>query len=847
MNDKTSLPTLNFTVDDDKPALELPPVREKVASPNFAWPRPPHTELKTSAVQEEAEPCLLIMANGAKLVGRLMFFLPDEQAINVQIPPSRTTLTIRFETFRALRLSNPVQVEEMTPDLPQAGESVVPFNIVYNDGKDWQGHTRGEVAYDFGHFLFLPDKSKPGFIKRVFIPKVNLSEIHVGSKLGELLVQENIVTPQQIDHALGQQRELREKKLGELLVEKNIVSADGLIEAIKRQESKPVMRLGEALLETGAITQAQLDTALNEQKNGRKKPLGELLVDTGAVTEEQLQLALAKKLGFPLIKLDMFPVEEEALMKIPAATATRLKILPILKRQQMLVVAMEDPWRYTALDELKFSTQLKIVAVMVPPRSVEAAIYKNYVDRKGPWQVLPESLSAGSLLPDFDFSNNNARSDAKTLASELTGGIEDGGEEKAVAESDNALVRLVNTMILDAYQQGASDIHVECYPGKEKVRVRFRRDGSLTQYIELPASHRSALIARLKIMADLDISEKRKPQDGKINFSKFGPARIELRLASIPTANGLEDMVLRILASAKPVPLDHLGLSKANVKGMHAIMERPYGLFLICGPTGSGKTTTLHSAISYINVPERKIWTAEDPVEITQPGLRQVQVLPKIGWTFAAALRAFLRADPDVIMVGEMRDEETARIGVEASLTGHLVLSTLHTNSAPESVTRLLDMGLDPFNFGDSLLGVLAQRLVKKMCMNCRGEIPADEDWINSLLEEYTHGMPDDPAFNRATVREQWLNQYGKNGKFVRYQCAGCEECNQNGLRGRVGIHELLTNSRAVKQLIQKGARAEEIQAQGLLDGLRTLKQDGIVKILQGLTTLEEVRAATAG
>ncbi|RCS58673.1 pilus assembly protein PilB [Parvibium lacunae] len=603
------------------------------------------------------------------------------------------------------------------------------------------------------------------------------------------------------------------------------------------------MKLGEALLETGAITKTQLDSALKDQQSGRKKPLGELLIDAGVVTEEQLQIALAKKLGFPLIKLDVFPVEDEALLKVPATTATRLKILPILKRQQMLVVAMEDPWRYSALDELKFATQLKIVPVMAPPRSVEAAIYRQYVERSGPWQVPPETISAGNLLPDMEFGGN-----IKDLAKELDGDEEgDNTGNRQVQESDNALVRLVNSMILDAYQRGASDIHVECYPGKEKVRIRFRQDGSLVSYLELPASHRAALIARLKIMADLDISEKRKPQDGKINFAKFGPARIELRLASIPTANGLEDMVLRILASAKPVPLDHLGLAKHNVTGMHAIMERPYGLFLICGPTGSGKTTTLHSAISYINVPERKIWTAEDPVEITQPGLRQVQVQPKIGWTFATALRAFLRADPDVIMVGEMRDEETAHIGVEASLTGHLVLSTLHTNSAPESVTRLLDMGLDPFNFGDSLLGILAQRLVKKMCKECKVAEPASQEWIEQLLDDYCHQFAEDSPITRADIHQRWVDEYAEKGQFMRYTCKGCEECNHTGLKGRLGIHELLQNSRAVKRLIQKGARAEEIQAQALLDGMRTLKQDGIEKVLQGLTTLEEVRAATAG
>ena len=282
-------------------------------------------------------------------------------------------------------------------------------------------------------------------------------------------------------------------------------------------------------------------------------------------------------------------------------------------------------------------------------------------------------------------------------------------------------MRLINSMIAEAHAQGVSDIHVETQPGREKVRIRFRKDGHLKPYLELPHTYRSAVVARLKIMCDLDISERRKPQDGKINFARFAPGhRLELRVATIPTNNGLEDVVLRLLASARPIPMDRLGLSPQNLARLRQAVDRPYGLVLCVGPTGSGKTTTLHSALGHINTPARKIWTAEDPIEITQAGLRQVQVNPKIDWTFAKALRSFLRADPDVIMVGEIRDRETAQMAIEASLTGHLVLSTLHTNSAPETVTRLLDMGMDPFNFGDSLLAVVAQRLVRRLCPHCR-------------------------------------------------------------------------------------------------------------------------------
>src|SRR5690606_9034587 len=308
--------------------------------------------------------------------------------------------------------------------------------------------------------------------------------------------------------------------------------------------------------------------------------------------------------------------------------------------------------------------------------------------------------------------------------------------EDVSAASDNELVKLVNKIIIDAYNQGASDIHIEPYPDKAKTLVRFRKDGTLVNYIEIPPSYRNSLIARIKIMCDLDISERRKPQDGKIQFKKFGPVDIELRVATLPTSGGMEDVVMRILSAGKPMPLDSLCLSESNNKKLKELIAKPYGLFFVCGPTGSGKTTTLHSALGYINTPETKIWTAEDPVEITQKGLRQVQVNKKAGLDFAMVMKAFLRADPDVIMVGEMRDKETVSTGIEASLTGHLVFATLHTNSAPESIIRLLDMGMDPFNFADALIGILAQRLGKRLC-DCKQPYTPDANEIKSMLNEY--------------------------------------------------------------------------------------------------------------
>jgi len=435
------------------------------------------------------------------------------------------------------------------------------------------------------------------------------------------------------------------------------------------------------------------------------------------------------------------------------------------------------------------------------------------------------------------------------MQDDVSDGALEGANDEVSAAADNELVKLVNKVIIDAYNQGASDIHVEPYPGKAKTEIRFRKDGNLGPYIEVPASYRAAIAARLKIMCDLDISEKRKPQDGKIKFKKFGPLDIELRVATIPTAGGVEDIVMRILAAGEPIPLDKMGFSARNLESLQSAVSKPYGLFFVCGPTGSGKTTTLHSVLKYLNTPDTKIWTAEDPVEITQKGLRQVQVNKKAGLDFATVMKAFLRADPDIIMVGEMRDKETTSTGIEASLTGHLVFATLHTNSAPESIIRLLDMGMDPFNFSDALLGILAQRLARRMC-SCKQAYTPDAAELTAFLREYCEELMNtarfkaDPKGAMEAVYKDWVKQYGNDkGQLSFYKPVGCDKCGGSGMKGRCGLHELLIATDKLKKLIQEHARVADMLAQCLEDGMRTLKQDGMEKCLTGVTHIKEVRS----
>ncbi|MCW5800162.1 MAG: type II/IV secretion system protein [Nitrospira sp.] len=567
--------------------------------------------------------------------------------------------------------------------------------------------------------------------------------------------------------------------------------------------------LYEPLVRQGFLRQEELTIALSEALRKRLDATT-LLMDRYRIPKPAIGAALAEFYECQFLAYDEQTIVEPELLKNLSIDYLRTNHWVPLRRQgQGVEVLIDDPHNPDKLLDVRRAFPGQTVFYHVGLRADIARVLSDVCGRE-----------VGDPITDI----------LGELVSEAQLEEQQNATIAAITENDSAIVRLANQIIAEAYRRGASDIHIEPYADRKETAVRFRVDGTCFTYMKIPAAYRRAIVSRVKIMASLDIAERRKPQDGKIRFKLSTGQEIELRVATLPTAGFNEDVVIRLLSANGPRRLEELEFSRETRRLVGTLAEKPHGIVLCAGPTGSGKTTTLHAILASINTDERKIWTAEDPIEITQDGLRQVQVHPKIGLTFATTMRAFLRADPDVIMIGEMRDKETADIAIEASLTGHLVFSTIHTNSAVETVVRLLDMGCDPFNFSDAMLGVLAMRLCKRICSHCREAYEPTRDECEELIQAFGVG-----EWERAHL--------GGHRPLTLYRGRGCEACNHIGYRGRVPIHELMVVSDHMKALIQTRTRTGELLALAKSEGMKTLLQDGIEKVLQGLTTYKQVRA----
>ena len=561
-------------------------------------------------------------------------------------------------------------------------------------------------------------------------------------------------------------------------------------------------RLGDLLVAEGLIGPDDLRRALSEQK-GTSEKLGSILVRLNLLSEEQLIGFLSRQYGIPSITLSQLDIDPEVLRLVPSQLAKRYEVIPIKRTGNALTLAMSDPTNVFALDDVAFLTNLQVLPVVASQGAIRKAIDRTYDS---------QATAITDVLEELD-------NDVTTV--QVVGDEErsvDVIELKEVAD-EAPLVRLVNMVLVDAIQKGASDIHWEPY---EKVfRIRFRIDGVLHEMLTPPKRLEPAILSRIKIMASLDIAERRLPQDGRIKL-RYNRREIDFRVSVLPTIFG-EKAVLRILdKESLKLDLTELGFDPWAYAQFQAAIRQPYGMILITGPTGSGKTTTLYSAIHTLNAPDVNIITAEDPVEYNLKGVNQVQVNEGIGRTFAAALRSFLRQDPDVILVGETRDAETAQISIRAALTGHLVFSTLHTNDAPSTPARLTDMGIPPFLVSSSLLLIVAQRLARRVCPQCREPYDADE----SALVPYGHVLTG-------------------IGRTSFYKGKGCQGCNFTGMKGRIAIYEVMPVNEEIRDLILHAAPAAELDAAARRAGMKTLRQAGLMKVLEGTTTVDEVLRVT--
>ena len=700
--------------------------------------------------------------------------------------------------------------------IEMTSNSNVPIDILHHThdeeittaiGSKFKVRVREDIVYPTGFFGYTVNKNAPYNI--IFFTHHGVNIRCQIRPVGEILQEKGVITKDNMKMVLNEQERLKNRLVGEIITDRCDVTREKVEETFDRakmHDRHSRIRIGDILIEAGLVTKEQVEMAIAEQRDGKKKKVGTLLIEKGLITEEQLLAALATKFHMRFIDLTDHVPHEKALNALPHEVAVRLNVFPVLDKGDRLVVATSQPTDYTVHDNLRFYTNRKIELVAAMSDQITEAIEKYYPK--------PGTAVLDNIIGDLSVDQEEELYEKE--------------ESSGVTETDSQIVNLVNRILLDAYSKGVSDIHLEPGMHEKPFVVRYRVDGICHVAHQIPSMYKKAITSRVKIMANLDIAERRKPQSGKI-LMKYQDKRIEFRVEITPTSGGNEDAVLRILASSKPLPLEDMGFSEYNLKVFRNILSQPYGIILCVGPTGSGKTTTLHSALGHINTVERKIWTVEDPVEITQNGLRQVQVLHKIGLTFTEVLRSFLRADPDVIMIGEMRDAETAKTAIEASLTGHLVLSTLHTNSAPETIVRLIEMGMDPFNFADAFLGILAQRLARRLCSECKKPYNPTADEFDRLIHMY------DPYWYELHKMPSY------SGDILLFKNEGCEKCNGSGYKGRVALHELAIATDNMKKAIKDEANAEELKNIAIQEGMKTLLMDGVHKILNGSTDLNQV------
>jgi len=742
------------------------------------------------------------LLNNAVVRGQLVHFLASHKMMVVLresdlkaigIPTDK----IRYVLFRQ-RLSIPNHqhpIKSLT-DSAVIPLSVQPYDVLFKDNGKINGKTFTSSTDDAGlHFFQFVDEQH---VVRVFVPMQAIKSYHVGTSLNVDLVKHKKVGPEHIHAAIKQQNEQRNRKIAEYPLLQTALNSDDLTKALHSQSSYITSRahnsprIGEVLLEEKLITQEQLDSALFEQQQGSNKKIGQILVEMGVISTESLHIALAHKLSIPFVKLHEFDFAPNVFDFLPADIAQKYVLVPLYVLEDRLVVAMEDPSNIESIDLLRFVTGRNIEPAIATKEDIVWAI--NY------YYSIEEDIEDDLSAAEEAFGKNT---DAQEESNDL--------HEIMRLGKEKPIVHLVNNIIVDAIRRKASDIHIR--PREQTVDLILRIDGSLIKVRSFSRGLLSAVSSRIKILGSMDIAERRLPQDGRSHMIDRGE-NVDLRISIIPTVNG-ESIVIRLLnAQVGLKSVSELGFNLRDEENMRDLLHRNNGIFFVTGPTGSGKSTTLYAALKELINRDVNIITVEDPVEYHIDGIEQIQVHSQIGYTFARALRHILRHDPDVIMIGEVRDEETAKIAVESALTGHLVLSTLHTNDAASAIARMLEMGIESYMLGPTILGVLAQRLVKRNCPHCL-DIEETSPHIRELLNVKEHE--------------------------VFYKGTGCDNCNHTGHSGRLAVYELLVVTQNMREFIENRASTEVIYKQALSDGMKQLTTTALEHARQRRTSLGEV------
>ncbi len=821
----------------------------------FAWPTPPLAAYPLPTPLREPEPCAVERSSGELLSGLLLSLDPVQGLVRVQVPPERRPVLLRVSQIRRLTLQRPLAplTAALVADAQGDAASQLlahypsqPYAVQLIGGASLDGRTIAPVETEAGVFLFEPHDA-PGSVRRSFVPRAMIERLDLGERLGVLLM-EGAATAEQIEQGLQLQQQQRQQKLGERLLARQVVTPAQLFAALDRQARMPRMRLGEALVALGFLNEEQLQDALHEQTGERQQPLGEVLQQSGLVSAEQVRIALARKLGFPVVDVTNFPIEPAALRALPLDEARRLHVLPLMRGGERLVLALADPSQQDTLTAVQALAQCPVAPALVGSGDLAAAIERAYAQLDAAPEAAPEAELEAESAQDNPSralfpaplplaANPPAHPPTANPTSNVS-------PMQPAARTDSPVLQALTRLVLDAIERGASAVHIEAASADAPLQLRLRLNGRLEPHGQLPAAYRGPLLARIKALSDLEASDTRRPQEGRLAFGRLLPQhRIDLRVQTLPTHGGLEDVVLALPMRLKPLALEKIGLAAPELATYKNLLQRPAGLLLCVGPARSGRTTTLHAALARLNQPERRLWTLEDRIELTQPGLRQMEVNRRLGQNPEQALRSLLHTDADVIMVGDIADAATARLALEAALQGRLVLAGMAARNAGDAVMRLLDQGLPAWDLADALIGVHSQRMLRRLCSGCRMSRSAKDTEVDEWLDGYLHGavlVDADPE--RTALRARWIEQYGRDGRLRRYHGSGCERCHHTGLRSRMAVHELMPMSRELRRLIRASAPAWHLQRQAMKDGMRTLRQDAVEKMVAGLTSLDEVR-----